>query len=308
MQDRFICPDGISGRADKILSAHYPNFSRVLIQQSMEEGKITYADGSGILPKSKISPGDILLVSLHRQSTEDLKPYECELSVLYEDDHILVVDKESGMVVHPGDGTDDTTLVHALLHHCGEDLSKVGAPLRPGIVHRLDKETSGVMVVAKTELAHLSLVDQFANRKTIKLYQAIVSGKLNGMGEYCQPIGRHPTVRVKMSVSDKGKPALTRWKSLKNFGDYFTQVECEIRTGRTHQIRVHFSSSGHSLVGDKTYGYKIKRKEVVSFPRTMLHACRLGFHHPKTMDKMEFMAPLPQDFSQCLQQLDQEYL
>jgi 23S rRNA pseudouridine1911/1915/1917 synthase len=304
MQDRFICPEGVSGRADKVLADYYQDFSRAFIKQSIEQREITYADGSVLVPKSKIHPGDVLLVSLVRPKIEELIPYNYNLSVLYEDEHLLVIDKEPGMVVHPGDGTDGKTLVHALLHHCGSNLSPIGAPLRPGIVHRLDKETSGVMVVAKSELAHLSLLDQFASRKTAKIYQAIVCRKLEGRGEYKQPIGRHPTVRVKMAVSEKGKPAWTKWKSLRVMGDQFSYIECEIMTGRTHQIRVHLSSAGHPLAGDKTYGYKAnKSDEPIS--RVMLHACKLSFEHPETSQKLEFSAPLPTDFQQCLKRLEE---
>ena len=199
---------------------------------------------------------------------------------------------------------DSKTLVHALLHYCGNNLSPIGAPLRPGIVHRLDKETSGVMVVAKSELAHLSLLDQFANRKTAKTYQAIVCRKLEGQGEYKQPIGRHSTVRVKMAVCEKGKPAWTKWKSLKVLGDQFSYIECDIMTGRTHQIRVHLSSAGHPLAGDKTYGYKSNMGDK-PIPRVMLHACKLSFAHPETAQKMEISSPLPADFQQCLKRLEE---
>ena len=303
MQDRFICPEGVSGRADKILADYYQDFSRAFIKQSMEHGKITFADGSAIQPKSKISSGDEILVLLVRPQKDDLQPYRYNLHILYEDDHVLVINKETGMVVHPGDGTDDKTLVHALLHHCSDHLSPVGSPLRPGIVHRLDKDTSGVMVVAKSEFSHLSLVDQFAKRKTSKKYQAIICRKLIGQGEYRQPIGRHSTVRVKMAVSDKGKPAWTKWRNLMNFGDDYTLVECDIMTGRTHQIRVHFSAAGHPLAGDKTYGYKPTKGMEGVFSRVMLHAFKLCFNHPTTDERMEFIAPLPKDFAQCLKKL-----
>ena len=304
MVEVYTCPDGQSGRADKLLAEKYTEFSRGFIKQSIEDGKIFRIDGSLIEPKTKLSPGDQLRVSLVRPTVESLIPYDYNLDVLFEDEHILVINKEAGMVVHPGDGTDGKTLVHALLHHCPDQLSPVGAPLRPGIVHRLDKETSGVMVVAKSELSHLSLVEQFANRKTAKTYQAIVCRKLLGQGEYKQPIGRHPMVRVKMAVSEKGKPALTKWKSLKVLSDEFSYIECEIMTGRTHQIRVHLSSAGHPLAGDKTYGYKAnKGEEPIS--RVMLHACKLSFEHPETCQKLEFSSPLPADFQKCLKRLEE---
>ena len=192
MQDRFICPEGVSGRVDKVLADHYQDFSRAFIKQSIEQGEITYADGSVLVPKSKIHPGMHFWFPFVRPKIEELIPYKYNLSVLYEDNHLLVIDKEPGMVVHPGDGTDGKTLVHALLHHCGSNLSPIGAPLRPGIVHRLDKETSGVMVVAKSEQAHLSLLDQFASRKTAKIYQAIVCRKLEGRVNINSPLAGIP--------------------------------------------------------------------------------------------------------------------
>ena len=302
MRERFICPEGISGRADKILASHYVGFSRAFIKQSIEEKKITLVDGSGIEPKTKISSGEELLVFLVRPQTGKLKPYKFDLNVLYEDEHILVLNKKAGMVVHPGDGTNNETLVHALLHHCEENLSPIGAPLRPGIVHRLDKDTSGAMVVAKTESAHLSLVEQFSNRETGKHYLAIACRKLEGAGEFTEPNSRHPTVRVKMAISEKGKAAKTKWIALQNFGELFTKVKCEIMTGRTHQIRVHFSAAGHPLAGDKTYGYKGPIGED-SFPRVMLHSSKLSIKHPFSHEVMNFEAPLPVDFQECLKKL-----
>ena len=306
MEQVYTCPDGQSGRADKLLAEKYSEFSRGFIKQSIEDGKITRVDGSVIEPKTKLSPGDQLRVCLVRPTVDSLIPYEHNLDVLFEDEHILVINKEAGMVVHPGDGTDDKTLVHALLHHCPNHLSPVGAPLRPGIVHRLDKDTSGVMVVAKTEVAHLSLADQFANRETNKVYHAIVCGKLADSGEFNQPIGRHPTVRVKMAVSEKGKPALTRWEIKRVYRDSFSYVECEILTGRTHQIRVHFSANGYPLAGDSTYGYRERMGGAVLFPRVMLHAWKLSIEHPESREVQNFCAPLPEDFSMCLASLSEE--
>jgi 23S rRNA pseudouridine1911/1915/1917 synthase len=214
-----------------------------------------------------------------------------------------VVNKPAGMVIHPGDGTDNTTLVHALLNHCPNALSPIGAPLRPGIVHRLDKETSGVIAVAKSELAHLSLAEQFAGRKTGKLYQAIVCGKIRKHGEFNQPIGRHPKVRVKMAVSEKGKSACTKWERISSFADEFSHVKCEILSGRTHQIRVHFSAAMHPLAGDLTYGYKQLKAKSVVFPRVMLHAWKLSIFHPGHKKQVSFISPPPNDFDQCLAKL-----
>ncbi len=306
MEQVYTCPDGQSGRADKLLAEKYSEFSRGFIKQSIEDGKITRVDGSVIEPKTKLSPGDQLRVCLVRPTVDSLIPYEHNLDVLFEDEHILVINKQAGMVVHPGDGTGDKTLVHALLHHCPQALSPIGAPLRPGIVHRLDKETSGVMVVAKTEAAHLSLADQFANRETNKVYQAIVSGKLADSGEFNQPIGRHPTVRVKMAVSEKGKPALTRWETKRVYRNSFAHVECEILTGRTHQIRVHFSANGHPLAGDSTYGYRERMGGAGFFPRVMLHARKLSIKHPINQERLCFEAGIPEDFQRCLEWLSKE--
>ena len=303
MEEIYTCPVGQSGRADKLLAEKYTEFSRGFIQQSIEDRNITRVDGSIIAPKTRLSAGDQLQVCLVRPTMDPLIPYEHSLDVLFEDEHILVINKQAGMVVHPGDGTDDKTLVHALLHHCPDQLSPVGAPLRPGIVHRLDKDTSGVMVVAKTETAHLSLADQFANRKTSKVYQAITCGKLPQSGEFNQPIGRHPTVRIKMAVSEKGKSALTRWKTKRVYRDSFSHVECEILTGRTHQIRVHFSANGHPLAGDSTYGYRDRLGGAGLFPRVMLHAWKLSIEHPGSREVQNFCAPLPKDFSACLGRL-----
>ncbi|MDB3957800.1 RluA family pseudouridine synthase [Opitutales bacterium] len=303
MKDIFTCPDNQSGRVDKILADKYSDFSREFIKQSIEVGKISHIDGSLIVPKTKINSGDQLLVDLSRPKINALEPYKYDLSIIHEDDHILVVNKPTGMVVHPGDGTDNTTLVHALLNHCPNALSPIGAPLRPGIVHRLDKETSGIILVAKSELAHLSLAEQFAGRKTGKLYQAIVCGKVGKYGEFNQPIGRHPKVRVKMAVSEKGKSACTKWERLSSFGDEFSHVKCEILSGRTHQIRVHFSAAMHPLAGDVTYGYKQHKAKPVVFPRVMLHAWKLSIFHPGHKKQVSFTSPTPNDFDQCLGKL-----
>ena len=303
MKDIFTCPDNQSGRADKILADKYSDFSREFIKQSIEVGKISNIDGSLIAPKTKINSGDQLLVDLSRPKTNALEPYKYDLSILHEDDHLIVVNKPAGMVIHPGDGTDGTTLVHALLNHCPDTLSPIGAPLRPGIVHRLDKETSGVIAVAKSELAHISLAEQFAGRKTGKLYQAIVCGKIRKHGEFNQPIGRHPKVRVKMAVSEKGKSACTKWERISSFGDEFSHVKCEILSGRTHQIRVHFSAAMHPIAGDVTYGYRHLKANTIVFPRVMLHAWKLSIFHPGHKKQVSFISPPPNDFDQCLAKL-----
>ena len=305
-RDLFICPDGSQGRVDKVLSELFPEVSRNLIRKALEAGRVTRIDGGLLEPKSKIHQGDELLVDLSRPKVEPLKPYDYPLEVLFEDESILVINKPTGMVTHPGDGTGEDTLIHAIIHYTS-DICPVGAPDRPGIVHRLDKDTSGVMVIAKTEQAYHELVSQFAERKVDKHYIALVCGDMQGPeGEFNGPITRHPKVRVKMTVSASGKPAITKWQTLCNYGQDFTLVKCKILTGRTHQIRVHFSDARYPLVGDATYGSKkMEKKEL--FPRLMLHARELGLKHPVTQKEMVWKAPLPNDFQAVIKQLTLKY-
>jgi len=296
-EEKFICPEGSSERVDKILSQAFPEKSRALIQKAIEKKKVRRMDGSFLESKTKINSGDELIIDLTRDETVSLMPKNIPLEVLYEDDQILVINKASGMVVHPGDGTKDDTLIHSLLYHYPDGLCPVGAPNRPGIVHRLDKETSGVMVIAKTEHAYHFLVEQFAKRKTEKEYRALVHGFFPTVkGKIDQPIGRHPKNRVRMAVVEHGKAALTEWEVMKKYAELFTLLKVKIHTGRTHQIRVHFSHLGHPLAGDLTYG--AKKNE--SFGRVMLHAHYLSFMHPLKLEKLNFCAELPPDFQHSL--------
>lgn len=301
-QDRFICPEGKEGRVDKILAESFPEISRSLIQKAIEEGRVSRANGKLLEPKTKLLGGDQLIINLRRPSVQMHAPFSCLLNILYEDDFIIVIDKPSGMVTHPGDGTGPDTLVHALMHHL-DILCPVGAPDRPGIVHRLDKDTSGVIVVAKTEKAYHNLVSQFSERQVGKEYLALVHGSLSlDTGEFIGSIGRHPKVRVKMCVSESGKKAVTQWKVVNRFSKDFTLVSCKILTGRTHQIRVHFSDANHPLAGDCTYGGK-RRNQSLLFSRVMLHACKLQLLHPIEGTEMKWEAPLPKDFTGPIDQL-----
>ena len=304
-EERFLCPEGPVERADKVLALAFPKTSRSRIKRAIEEGKIRREDGSPLDPKSKLAPGEFLLVDLAPAQKQIHSPVAIPLSVIFEDDELIVIDKASGMVVHPGDGTGEDTLIHALLHHCAGSLCPVGEPDRPGIVHRLDKETSGVMVVAKTEKAYHSLVAQFSQRTTGKVYHALVAGHPHpGKGEVSLPIGRHPKVRVKMAVVEKGgKPAHTQWKTLSSYREKFALIECRITTGRTHQIRVHLSSLNHPIAGDSVYGYKASKNQGYHFPRVMLHAQCLSFLHPQSGDELSFAAPVPRDFESALSML-----
>ena len=300
----FEVPLNTVGRADKVLAISFPDTSRSLIKRAIEEGKVYREDGSLIEPKTKLHAGEVLVVDLSRPHVPKLKPFQCNLDILYEDYEILVVNKPSGMVVHPGDGTDDFTLVHALLHHCPDGLCPVGAPERPGIVHRLDKETSGVMVVAKTEPAYHNLVHQFSNRSVSKKYSAIVVGKMKGTsGSLYEPIGRHPKVRVKMSVAPNGKNAHTDWVLIESYSENFSLVDCDLKTGRTHQIRVHLSHAGHPLVGDETYGYNPNKFPLINQTRVMLHARELTFNHPSKNQKVSFSSSIPDDMNLIIDKL-----
>ena len=304
-EQTFIVPEqSTPDRADKILALHYPEVSRAAIQRFIESGKVRRKNGDKLEPKKKLHPGEVLLVDLSPESIPGLRPVDLPIGILYEDESLVVVDKPSGMVVHPGDGTGEDTLVHALLHHCDEKLSTVGAPERPGIVHRLDKDTSGVMVVAKTDPVHHTLVKQFAERETGKEYLALVSGiPREKSGSVTLPIGRHPTIRVKMAVVKNGKPAHTDWEIIESFGDLASLIRCRIHTGRTHQIRVHLSSLGHPVLGDETYGFKPARSRVPPPPRVLLHARKLSFTHPGSGEPMSVEADWPVDFSDYVELL-----
>lgn len=296
-EELFVCPDGELDRVDKILARSFPEISRSLIKRAIESKKVKKRGGLNLLPKSKVLPGEELIIDLSREETVPLKARNLPLEIVFEDEDLLVVDKKSGMIVHPGDGTKDDTLIHALLHYCPDELCPIGAPERPGIVHRLDKETSGVMVVAKTEKAYYSLVEQFSERRTEKEYYALVSGILpSSVGQIDQPIGRHPKNRVKMAVVNNGKPALTDWRVISRFSESFTLAQVRIHTGRTHQIRVHFSFLGYPLAGDINYG----AKKNLAFSRVMLHAYCLKFYHPLSGKKLTFAADLPKDFNSGL--------
>lgn len=302
----FRCPYGVSGRLDKVLADEFPGTSRTVTRKAIEEGRVTRMDGSLLEPKTKVFPDDEFMIDLERPSFTPIEPYDYPLKILHEDDSLLVVNKDSGMVTHPGDGTSADTLVHALMHHCPDQLCPVGAPERPGIVHRLDKETSGVMVIAKTEKAYHSLVSQFSDRTTKKKYLALVLGHMNKRkGVYEGAIARHPKIRVKMTVAEHGKSALTFWHLRERFEEGFSLVDCEIKTGRTHQIRVHFANDSHPIAGDKTYGFKQKGKLPFTFQRVMLHASELSFCSPESGETLTFRAKPPNDFTQSLEALTQ---
>jgi 23S rRNA pseudouridine1911/1915/1917 synthase len=283
-------------RADKLLAAAFPDHSRVAWQRAFEAGRVKR--GAEVLnKKSELHAGEVVEFSHADVVPTEMKPAEIPLDVLYEDEHLLALNKAAGMVVHPGAGTGEDTLVHALLSHCAGSLSGVGGVERPGIVHRLDRETTGVIVVAKTDAAHRGLSEQFAERHLHKEYLALVVGVprlLSGVIE--SSISRHPVHRHRMTTGEGGKPARTDWKLERAFAPQAALMRCHILTGRTHQIRVHLRSIGHSILGDSTYGWKDSNPLPMRPPRVMLHAEHLIFHHPITGRQIEVRAPMPDDF------------
>jgi 23S rRNA pseudouridine1911/1915/1917 synthase len=307
MPDRIIeyaVPAEAKGRADKIFSAQFEDVSRVRLQKAFDAGQVTF-DGVAIEKRYKINSPGILRAILEEERFEAAPTAtDIPLKVIFEDASIIVINKAPGMITHPGSGTGDDTLVHALLHYCGDELSTVGAPDRPGIVHRLDKETSGLIIVAKTDAAYHKLAAAFSERKTYKRYTALVLGipKVS-KGRIKEPIGRHPVMRTRMAVVPNGKPAHTDWQVEKRFGQMAARMSCVIHTGRTHQIRVHMSELKLPLLGDTTYGFKPSRLKGIKVPRVMLHSTELRIEHPDTGELMTFEAELPEDIITLIAQL-----
>ncbi|ABB15756.1 RluA family pseudouridine synthase [Carboxydothermus hydrogenoformans] len=287
-------------RLDKFLAEQEElELSRSFIKKLIEEGKVT-VNGLHRKASYKVRGGEIIAVLLPPPRELSVKPEEIPLDIVYEDEDLVVVNKKAGMVVHPAEGNWDGTLVNALLYHC-QNLSGIGGVLRPGIVHRLDKDTSGLLVVAKNDLAHQSLAEQIKEKKAVREYWTIVHGYLkNKEGIIDLPIGRHPRDRQKMAVVSNGKTAQTVYKVLEEFNKGFTLIQAKLLTGRTHQIRVHFSYLGHPVLGDPKYGHQ---NNPFGVKRQMLHAIKLSFIHPRSGELLEFTAPLPEDFQRVLAKL-----
>jgi 23S rRNA pseudouridine1911/1915/1917 synthase len=282
-------PSDAGQRLDLFLAAKIERFSRARIQAFIRSGHVLL-NGAICRAKQLVRAGDKIVVSEPEPEPLILEAEALPVPILFEDEHLLVVNKPAGMVVHPGAGVQSGTLVNALLHHVA-NLSGVGGVLRPGVVHRLDKDTSGCLVVAKHDVAHLRLSSQFAGRKVQKFYLALCAGGFTKPGDdIIKPIGRHPVHRQKMAIVDRGRSAHTRF-DLVTETSRWALVLCQIHTGRTHQIRVHLHSIGHPVLGDKVYG-----KTSGDYARQMLHAWRLGFFHPMAENWLEFEAGVPDDF------------
>jgi 23S rRNA pseudouridine1911/1915/1917 synthase len=307
---QLAIPEALKGfRVDKALAAlaakEQPLLSRARIQALLAQGNLSLAGKSATDASRKVKTGEVYALVLPPPEKAEPEPQAMELDIVYEDADVIVLDKQAGLVVHPAPGNRDHTLVNALLAHCGKSLSGIGGVARPGIVHRLDKDTSGLMVVAKNDAAHQALSRQFADRSLSRTYHALVWGvPVPSAGSIDAPIGRSARDRKKMAVTGKGKNALTHYKVLKNFG-IVSLVECKLATGRTHQIRVHMAHIKHPVVGDPTYGKsrgltKSIPEALKNFPRQALHAIEIRFIHPRTGKLRKFSSKLPKDMARLI--------
>ena len=288
-------------RIDRFLSEHFPEHSRSYIQKLIRDGQISIA-GAAVKPNYKITGTEEISLLIPDQVIPDILPEDIPLDILYEDRDLIVINKPKGMVVHPAAGHYSGTLVNALMYHCKDDLSGINGVMRPGIVHRIDRNTTGSLLVCKNDFAHNAIAEQLKVHSITRKYRAIVHGNLkNDQGTVDAPIGRHPVDRKKMAVDPRnGRDAITHYQVLERFGNY-TYIECQLETGRTHQIRVHMSSIHHPIVGDDVYGPA--KCPFSGLEGQTLHAMVLGFMHPRTGDYMEFSAPLPEYFEDLLKKL-----
>ncbi len=291
-------------RIDALLARCLEGVSRSAAQRLIEEGRVTIG-GERVKKNRRSSAGDEYRLILPKPEETALVAQDIPLDVVYEDDDLIVINKPRGMVVHPAPGHPDGTLVNALLHHCGDSLSGIGGERRPGIVHRIDKDTSGLIIAAKNDFAHLALSAQLADRSLSRVYEAIVLGRLReDSGTVDAPIGRHHSDRKRMAVTDKNsRPAVTHWELIARYQG-FTHVRCRLQTGRTHQIRVHMAYIGHPVLGDLVYGRTKKTEKGVE--GQCLHARELGFIHPRSAEEIRLSCELPKYFTAALERLGPE--
>lgn len=300
-QFEYIVTEDVSGfRIDKAISTINGDLSRNSVQQLIEEGSVLL-NGNVTNKKSTVKVGDLIVVSVPDPVELNLEPENIPLDIVYEDDYLLVVNKPKGMVVHPAAGNYSGTLVNALLYHCGNSLSGINGVIRPGIVHRIDKDTSGLLIVAKTDSAHKGLAEQIKDHNFKREYRTVVVGNIkDDFGTVNAPIGRHPKDRKKQAVTDKNsKNAVTHFEVLERYNG-FTYLKVTLETGRTHQIRVHFSWRGTPVAGDTVYG---NPKKTYGLNGQCLHAATIGFIHPITHEYLEFTSDLPQYFKDFLRRI-----
>ena len=295
-----VCPEEEGQRLDGYIAGQLPQLTRSAVQKLLAEGNIQ-VHGTPAAKSLRVKEGWEVRVSLPEPEETTVLPQNIPLDIVYEDDDLLVVNKPKGMVVHPAPGNPDGTLVNALLAHCGNSLSGINGVIRPGIVHRIDKDTSGLLMVAKNDVAHQGLAAQIQEHSFTREYEAVVYGNLReDRGMVNAPIGRHPVDRKKMAVTEKhSRPAVTHFQVLARYGS-FTHVRLQLETGRTHQIRVHMAYLGHPVAGDPVYGPK---KVITSLQGQCLHAKKIGFVHPVTREYLEFSSPLPEYFTSFLRSL-----
>ena len=296
----ILLADKTGERADAALARLYPELSRSAAQKLLEDGQVT-RNGKPVKKNEKLIAGDQLDVTLPEIREVAIEPENIPLDVVYEDSDVIVINKPKGLVVHPAAGHWSGTLVNALMYHCKDSLSGINGELRPGIVHRIDMDTSGLLIVAKNDFAHRSLAEQLKDHSLARTYECIVVGGFRqDSGTIDAPIGRHPVDRKRMAVTEKNsKPAVTHWQVLERF-DRYTHLQCKLETGRTHQIRVHLSWQNHPLLGDQVYGHK---KTELGMSSQCLHARQLTFRHPRTGERVTVECPLPPYFEEVLKKL-----
>ena len=293
-------PEASGTRLDAFLSQELEELTRSAAARLCEEGQVCRQDGTALAKNYRLRGDETLLVTLPDPEPLDAVPQDIPLDVVYEDADVIVINKPKGLVVHPAPGHPDGTLVNALLHHCGDSLSGIGGALRPGIVHRIDRDTSGLIIAAKNDFAHQKLSAQLQDHTLARTYECVVVGNLReDQGTVDAPIGRCPSDRKKMAVVPGGRSAVTHWEVIARYPGY-THVRCHLETGRTHQIRVHMAYIGHPILGDTVYGAK---KAVPGLQGQCLHAVGLRFLHPRTGEAVELKCPLPEEFQAVLRKL-----
>ncbi len=300
MQRLSLTAETTGERVDVFLARYCPDLTRSAVQRLLESGCVT-VEGRTVKKNEKTTAGTLYILELPEVREVDILPQDIPLDVVFEDGDVLVVNKPKGLVVHPAAGHADGTLVNALLHHCGDSLSGVGGEKRPGIVHRIDMDTSGLLIVAKNDFAHQKLSEQLKDHSLCRTYECIVRGGFKeDSGTVNAPIGRHPVDRKRMAVTSTGsREAVTHWEVIDRYGPY-THLRCRLETGRTHQIRVHMAHIGHPIAGDSLYGPK---KAELGLTSQCLHAKQLRFVHPRTGEAVTVSCPLPEEFEKALVKL-----